>query len=36
VLRFVKIGLYQFPLFTSNYPYDRVSRVPNFAFPLGN
>jgi len=36
VLRFVKIGLYQFSLYTSNSQHDRVSRVSQFCFPKGN
>ena len=33
VLRFVKIGLHQFSLYTSNCPHDRVSRVSQFCLP---
>jgi len=34
VLRFVKIGLRQFSLYTSNCPFDRVFRVSQFCIPL--
>jgi len=32
-LRFIKIGLCQFSLYTSNCPHDRVSRVSQFCLP---